>query len=78
MFRLGTLLFIPGYVTVTLYRVLASPQTGGGLILMIGERYFHLLMCIVAYETLPFTSSDDQHVSVVQFIHVSISNSFVP
>jgi hypothetical protein len=46
MFRLGTLLFIPGYVTVTLYRVLASPQTGGGLILMIGERYFHLLMCI--------------------------------
>ncbi|KAI0251216.1 hypothetical protein BJV78DRAFT_1361764 [Lactifluus subvellereus] len=35
MFRLGTLLFIPGYVTVVLYRVLASPETGGGLILMI-------------------------------------------
>jgi len=35
MFRLGTLLFIPGYVTVILYRVLAGPETGGGLILMI-------------------------------------------
>ncbi|KAH9174869.1 major facilitator superfamily MFS-1 [Lactarius sanguifluus] len=35
MFRLGTLLFIPGYTTVTLYRVLASPQSGASLLLMI-------------------------------------------
>jgi len=35
MFRLGTLLFMPGYLTVTLYRVLAGPETGGSLILMI-------------------------------------------
>ncbi|KAI9510311.1 major facilitator MFS-1 [Russula earlei] len=35
MFRLGTLLFIPGYLTVALYRVLASPGSGGSLILMI-------------------------------------------
>ncbi|KAI0302423.1 hypothetical protein B0F90DRAFT_1837230 [Multifurca ochricompacta] len=35
MFRLGTFLFIPGYLTVILYRVLASPQAGGGVILMI-------------------------------------------
>jgi len=35
MFRLGTLLFIPGYVTVTLYRLLASPESGGSLIVMI-------------------------------------------
>jgi MFS family permease len=35
MFRLGTLLFIPGYLTITLYRVLASPESGGSLILMI-------------------------------------------
>jgi hypothetical protein len=40
MFRLGTLLFIPGYVTVTLYRVFASPQGGSGLILMIRECIF--------------------------------------
>jgi hypothetical protein len=35
MFRLGTLLFIPGYVTVTLYRLLANPESGGSLIVMI-------------------------------------------
>jgi hypothetical protein len=35
MFRLGTLLFIPGYTTVTLYRVLAGPESGGSLLLMI-------------------------------------------
>jgi len=35
MFRLGTLLFIPGYTTVTLYRVLAGPSSGGSLLLMI-------------------------------------------
>ncbi len=35
MFRLGTLLFIPGYVTVTFYRALAGPESGGTLLLMI-------------------------------------------
>ena len=35
MFRLGTLLFIPGYTTVTFYRVLAGPDSGGSLLLMI-------------------------------------------
>jgi len=35
MFRLGTLLFIPGYTTVTLYRVLAGPESSGSLLLMI-------------------------------------------
>jgi len=35
MFRLGTFLFIPGYVTVVLYRLLASPTSGGSLIVMI-------------------------------------------
>lgn len=35
MFRLGTFLFIPGYLTITLYRVLASPDSGGSLLLMI-------------------------------------------
>ena len=37
MFRLGTFLFIPGYITVTLYRVLASPESGGSLLLMTRE-----------------------------------------
>ena len=35
MFRLGTLLFIPGYLTITLYRVFASAESGASLILMI-------------------------------------------
>ncbi|VDC00276.1 unnamed protein product [Peniophora sp. CBMAI 1063] len=34
MFRIGTLLFIPGYVTVTLYRVFASADDDGNAILM--------------------------------------------
>jgi hypothetical protein len=37
MFRLGTFLFIPGYLTVAMYRVLASPESGGTLLLMIRE-----------------------------------------
>jgi len=35
MFRIGTLLFIPGYITVTFYRVFADPQGGASLLLMI-------------------------------------------
>jgi len=35
MFRLGTLLFIPGYVSVALYRLFAGPESGGSLIIMI-------------------------------------------
>ncbi|KAI0031860.1 hypothetical protein K488DRAFT_78824 [Vararia minispora EC-137] len=34
MFRLGTVLFIPGYLTVTLYRVFASPGDDGNFVLM--------------------------------------------
>lgn len=35
MFRIGTVLFIPSYLTVTLYRPLASAEDGGNLLLMI-------------------------------------------
>lgn len=66
MFRLGTFLFIPGYLTVTLYRVLASPESGGSLLLMIRECYLHLLSR-TAHETLSPKSLDDQHVSVFRF-----------
>ncbi|KAI0760328.1 major facilitator superfamily MFS-1 [Fomes fomentarius] len=34
MFRIGTMLFIPSYLTVILYRVFASPSDDGNLILM--------------------------------------------
>ncbi|KAM5531602.1 hypothetical protein V8D89_014717 [Ganoderma adspersum] len=34
MFRLGSLLFIPSYLTVILYRVFASPSDDGNLVLM--------------------------------------------
>ncbi|TFY76791.1 hypothetical protein EWM64_g7223 [Hericium alpestre] len=34
MFRVGSLLFIPAYVTVVMYRVLASPNDDGNFILM--------------------------------------------
>ncbi|OSC97802.1 major facilitator MFS-1 [Trametes coccinea BRFM310] len=34
MFRLGSLLFIPSYLSVTMYRVFASPSDDGNLVLM--------------------------------------------
>ena len=37
MFRLGSLLFIPSYLTVILYRVFASPSDDGNLVLMAGK-----------------------------------------
>lgn len=36
MFRIGTILFIPSYLTVVLYRPLASAEDGGNALLMIG------------------------------------------
>lgn len=64
MFRLGTLLFIPGYITVTFYRVLVGPDSGGTLLLMIRgffSRYFRRSILL----TRPFLtqSLDNQHVS---------------
>ena len=58
MFRLGTLLFIPGYLTVTLYRVFASPESGGSLMLMIRQYHFRLLNC-TAHKTLSHKSLVD-------------------
>jgi hypothetical protein len=69
MFRLGTLLFIPGYVTVTLYRLLATPESGGSLIVMI--RKYHRSFAewlFFAHGAPSFTSLDDQHVSVTRFL----------
>jgi hypothetical protein len=45
MFRLGTFLFIPGYITITLYRVFASADSGGTLLLMIRECHLRWLNC---------------------------------
>lgn len=39
MFRIGSLLFIPAYLTVTLYRPLASPDDDGNPILMAGKTH---------------------------------------
>ena len=36
MFRLGSFLFIPSYLTVILYRVFASDKDDGNLVLMSG------------------------------------------
>ena len=38
MFRIGSALFIPSYLTVTLYRTFASANNDGGVVLMAGER----------------------------------------
>ena len=72
MFRLGTLLFIPGYISVTLYRLLANPESGGSLIVMIRKCLAvsfaeWLLFCSRGTPSLSFTSLDDQHVSVTRF-----------
>jgi hypothetical protein len=44
MFRLGSLLFIPAYLSVVLYRPLASPNDDGNFIVMTGEG----LLCVHA------------------------------
>lgn len=36
MFRIGSLLFIPAYLTVILYRVFANSTDEGNLVLMAG------------------------------------------
>jgi hypothetical protein len=73
MFRLGTFLFIPGYLTVAMYRVFAGPESGGSLLLMIRECHLRLLNC-TAHETLFPKSLDNQHVSVFCFLFISVSN----
>jgi hypothetical protein len=37
MFRIGSALFIPSYLTVTLYRPLASANSDGSTVLMAGK-----------------------------------------
>jgi hypothetical protein len=37
MFRIGSALFIPSYLSVTLYRAFASPTEQGGPLVMSGE-----------------------------------------
>lgn len=37
MFRIGSALFIPSYITVTLYRPFASADSDGSTVLMAGE-----------------------------------------
>ena len=71
MFRLGTFLFIPGYLTVTLYRVLASPESGGSLLLMTRECHLRSLNG-TAHETLSPKSIGNQHVRFL--LRVIVSN----
>ena len=40
MFRIGSLLFIPAYLTVIMYRVFANSNDEGNLVLMAGEHFF--------------------------------------
>ena len=67
MFRLGTLLFIPGYTTVAFYRVFANPQGGASLLLMIRWCFsLHVRRCILLTKPFPTQSLDNQHVSDVK------------
>ena len=46
MFRLGSLLFIPAYLTVVMYRVFASSNEAGNFLLMTGKARFLASMMI--------------------------------
>ena len=78
MFRLGTLLFIPGYTTVTLYRVLVGPDSGGTLLLMIRWCFSRYIRGSILL-TSPFLkrSLDNQHVSGINITLVSFTNCFL-
>jgi hypothetical protein len=61
MFRIGSALFIPSYLTVILYRTFASSEEDGNFILMAGtdfERGFRLMLTLLCC-----TSSVVEHVS---------------
>jgi hypothetical protein len=48
MFRIGSLLFIPAYLTVTMYRGFASSNDEGSFILMAGMIWFLYPSCFIA------------------------------
>jgi hypothetical protein len=64
MFRIGSLCYIPAYLSVVLYRVFASDKDDGNLVLMGGELR-RLVMC-QRYLILGnlFYSIGNQHVSL--------------
>jgi len=43
MFRVGSLLFIPAYLSVTLYRPFASANDDGNLFVMSGSPFFAII-----------------------------------
>lgn len=64
MFRLGSLLFIPAYLTVVLYRPLASENNEGGVILMTGEGLPSDVHAFYTDIVSNLSSADTQHVSL--------------
>lgn len=67
MFRIGSALFIPAYLTVILYRPFASATSDGGGALMAGEP-------IALHRDPVFT----HHISISSFVqHVSFLNPYV-
>ena len=46
MFRLGSLLFIPAYLSVVLYRPFASASEDGNIFLMAGEESLVLALAL--------------------------------
>jgi len=46
MFRLGSLLFIPAYLSVIMYRILTGPSDEGNFILMTGTSSIELFEAI--------------------------------
>ena len=66
MFRIGSALFVPSYLTVTLYRPFASANDDGGILLMAGKR-----------AVLSSSSRSTHHVSISPFIqHVSLLDPY--
>lgn len=63
MFRIGSLLYIPAYISVILYRVFASASDDGNLILMAGE--YNRLLSGTAARAYQSRSARYQHVSVI-------------
>lgn len=47
MYRVGSVLFVPSYLSVVLYRVFASPSNDGNFILMTGKFLLGFPMFVV-------------------------------
>jgi hypothetical protein len=57
MFRIGSALFIPAYITVTLYRSFANEHSQGSILVMSGKHFFNTCVGLIRPIELLFSGA---------------------